>query len=241
MLTMLVTLYNTCGGVIFLTREGTDLLAAEVVKLFGDRFLDMISHKTGLPIRLFLFIETSLMFEADISWGALIVPSKTEENQAGIQADFCVDIDGDISPIKQKQGKTLSLNKHANEGETGAADGNQILGRQGAPSTGQDEQPPPEDDSRANGKDADHEVDYSAYQTLDWTNNKEEWEKYVNIKKVETNEILTSCDMLQPQLPMTVTPERDQLQYMFQSVNDMERVLATCRTDRNRGGFAICL
>ncbi len=45
--------------------------------------------------------------------------------------------------------------------------------------------------------------------------------------------------MLKPQLPMTLTPEREQLQYMFQSESDMNHVLATCNTDRNVPAFAI--
>ncbi len=93
--------------------------------------------------------------------------------------------------------------------------------------------------SRADSLDTSHTVNYSFFNKLDWSENKRDWQKYVKIKDVEITDILTSCAMLQPQLPMNVTPSRDQLQYMFQSVGDMERVLATCTKDSDVRGFAI--
>ncbi len=98
---MLATLYNACGGVIYLTREGTELVAAHRVELFRDRLFDMIGHKPGFPSHLFSLIQISLSFETQTSWGAILLPSTTEEHQAVLQAHFCLDIDCNINPVEK--------------------------------------------------------------------------------------------------------------------------------------------
>ena len=237
-LAMVATLYDSCGGVIYLTKEGAEVVDEHTVKLFKDRFLAMISHKTELSTTLFSFIEVSALFETQKSWGALIVPSTAERTQS----DYYVDIHGDINPVKGIQMTSLSkkplLSQHATVPQTGAG-ATCHQENHASSSSGHGEQQAPKDVCHTDGIDEVPSVDYSSYKTLDWTKNKKDWEKYVNIKKIEINEILTSCDMLQPHLPMTVTPERTQLQYMFQSESDMERVLSTCRTDEGVPGFAI--
>ncbi len=249
LLAMLATLYNTCGGVIYLTMECSKSVGAEKIKQFKKRFLVMIKHNTGLPKHLFSFIETALLFERQRSWGALIVPCTTEGPLAGLQTDYCMNIDGDISPVQQTQDHIPDKRSSQNQqeftlGETGTSarhhGGQSVSSSGGTPSSGQIEQPPTTDVSGATSPDSADKVDYSSYQTLDWTSNKKDWEKDLTVKEhQEIDEILASCNMLKPQLPMTVTPEREQLQYMFQSENDMNHVLATCNTGRNVRGFVI--
>ncbi len=226
------TLYNACGGVIYLTRQGNDPVPKQKIDLFGTRFLQMVSHRTGISRDLFSFIEFTQTFDTERSWGSLVLLSRAA-HQASIQVEFSLAIDGDIYPVEQTESQNTdtqtTLQQRINFNETSAAARHQG-GLQSASSS---------QDAGYHGAKAIHKVNYSSYPTLNWAKNKYGWEKFVNVKEVNTSEILTSCSMLQPKSPMVVTPDRHQLQYMFQSASDMERVLATCETETNVGGFAI--
>ncbi len=246
---ILTALYNTCGGVIYLTRYGPEFVNTRVVQMCKKRLLDMISHKTGLSSDLFSVVEISLSFETQTSWGALIVPPTTTSNLVSIEPGFWVDIDGDIQTTGQTakqnaekpKGVPSPLQQKVNTRDTGSTANNQEeeTGVSSYMNSLPHEQPTSDDISAADSNDTANAVNYSSFHKLDWTNNKRDWEKYVTIKDVETNEILTSCDMLQPAVPMTVTPKRNQLQYMFHSEDDMNRVLDICKPEGNVPGFAL--
>ncbi len=57
-------------------------------------------------------------------------------------------------------------------------------------------QNPAEDISDADSGDAAFRVDYSAIKRMDWSTNKHNWKRYVNIKEIDNEDLLTSCDML---------------------------------------------
>ncbi len=349
-LVMLDTLYRTCGGVIFLTTEGKNMVHTELVRLFGVRFIDMIEKRTGLPLKLFSFIELSFKFESQTSWGALIVPSTDKRDPIGTHAGFCVGIDGDIQSLNEQISAEdgSAAVSHPTESQrfpcsskpdmsppedvhkTGDSNSDTVPDASSNPSDTDKSLPedvPETDDSdschpltkaerfcrkfgnffhhyltlcveyfvrnyvsrvqkhslpkkdtnnvmdvqkhslpkkdtnnvmvpdaSSNPSDADKSLlevvpktddsdtnnvmDYSSYTKLDWTNNKKDWKKHVITKDVETQAILTSCDMLKPAVPMRVTPKRDHLQYMFPCDGDMERVLAACEI-HNVQQFAI--
>ncbi len=268
---LLVILYNTCGGVIYLTTEGSKSVDRPIFEGFEKIFFDMIKKKTGLSKHLFSFEKISLTFETQTSWGVLILPSTTEGNQTDTLPYFRLDIDGNLHPENfhhemRSANKNSSINQHANMYKTAdhqerpranvlgqgeqpppgddsgpdsmdSADEGETLdgssNRKATPSSGQTEETPPADIPRVGNTDIVNVVDYSSYQKLDWTSHKKDWKTYMNV------DMLTKCDMLQPQSPMAITPERDQLQYMFQSRSDMDRVLDTCTVNKNVCGFAI--
>ena len=256
-LAMLDTLYYTCGGLIFLTREDEEIVDTELVQLFGKRLLDMVETLKGLPGHLFSFIELTCKFDSQTSWGALIVPFTAKGHQTGTPARFRVELDGDIQSITRGNYPSTISSLNQISAENGSAAVSHQSDNQGIPRSSNPHTSPPEyvpeiedsntdsvPDVSSNQSEADADVhksddgdtnnmmDYSSYQKLDWTNNKKDWKKNVITKDVETQEILISCDMLQPAVPMTVTPKREHLQYMFQSDGDMERVLDTCQTDK---------
>ncbi len=270
MLAMLTTMYNSCGGVIYLTKEDEKVVKEETFQLFKERVFRMIIKKAGLSSGdLFSFTEVYLKFKSQASWAAVILSSAAKGDQCSVQADFRLDADGEIHPIKQKKDQvaTLSPTQQISAGGAGASAGHHQkrpsvpLPRQAdaslpddVPAIGdsetenmtldsssqdQTEESLSEDVPATESSDTHSVVAYSSFQRLDWTNNKKDWQKYVKTKEVETNEILTTCNMLQPAVPMTVTPEKNHLQYMFQSVSDMERVLATCQIDSSIPQFAI--
>ncbi len=78
-------------------------------------------------------------------------------------------------------------------------------------------------------------VDLCSYQRLDWSENKKDWESSVKMKAKDTD--FTDMTMFKPSQPMHVTPNRDALQYLFNSREQMEQTLSKVETEEP--GFAI--
>ncbi len=85
--------------------------------------------------------------------------------------------------------------------------------------------------------DAGPQVDFSSCQRLDWTENKKDWQKYLQIKEVKTHDIVQSCPMWKPALPMKTTPCEDFIKYLFESEKDMKETMSTVAT--NEPGCAV--
>ncbi len=73
-------------------------------------------------------------------------------------------------------------------------------------------------------------VDFSSCQRLDWTDNTKDWQKYVNIKELKTDDIAMSCPMWEPTKPMKITPDEASILYLFQSEKNMKEALSTVAT-----------
>ncbi len=215
----------------------------------------MIAGESRLSIHVLELVQIYLNFGTERSWGALVLPGSDRCFQAGMHMDIhgnIKDYDGQVRsrditndsehvwlakrrpPLSVEIPSTLSQEtKDGKTSETFRFHHNKPYEPINI------DHDAPENILQADGGDSKPPVDYSEYQKLDWTNNKENWQKYVKIKQIETDELLTSCDMLQPAVPMRVTPGRDQLQYMFKSQDDMEHILATCAMNENVPAFAI--
>ncbi len=74
------------------------------------------------------------------------------------------------------------------------------------------------------------QVDFSSCKRLDWTENTKDWQKYVNIKDVKADDIVSSCPMWKPTRPMKITPDRDALKYLFVSEEYLDETLSTVTT-----------
>ncbi len=79
-------------------------------------------------------------------------------------------------------------------------------------------------------------VDFSSCTKLDWTENTKDWQKYVNTKEVKIDDIVRSCPMWTPTQPMTITPDRESIRYLFESETNMEKTLWEVTT--KEPGFA---
>ncbi len=79
--------------------------------------------------------------------------------------------------------------------------------------------------------------DFSSYGSLHWSDNKKDWEKYVNVKPPKTEDIVSACSMLKPTQPMHFTPDIESMQYMFNSANDMEEIISKVTSEEP--GFGI--
>ncbi len=82
-------------------------------------------------------------------------------------------------------------------------------------------------------------LDFSSCQRLDWTDNKKDWQKYVNIKELQTDDIVASCPILRQTQPMRITPVEESIRYLFQSENDMQNILSTVAT-KEPGCAVVC-
>ncbi len=82
-------------------------------------------------------------------------------------------------------------------------------------------------------------VDFSSCQKLDWSENTRDWEKYVKIKNVKTDDIVSSCPMWKPEYPMNFTPDKGSLMYLFDSVKDLEETLSAVTT-KDPGCAVVC-
>ena len=80
-------------------------------------------------------------------------------------------------------------------------------------------------------------ANFSSCQRLDWTENTKDWQKYVKIKEVKIDDIVGSCPMWSPTHPMTITPDRESIRYLFESEKNMEETLWEVTT--KEPGFAI--
>ena len=245
---MLATLYNTCGGVIYLTREGSESVdTKKVIKVFEERFINMIKQKFKLLEPPFSFIEISLTFDMQASWAALILRSTTKGNHDKIPADYHLDIYGKLlhSPYQE-----LHKKKHVNVEETDADPDH--LDRTSQPtleddsgadnmdgSPGLTEEPLPGDNPSAGNTD---NVDFSSCKSLDFPKNKKNWRENLDTKeKKAIRDIIANIHMLQPNEQMVFTPDLDQLQCWFDSRTDMDYVIDRCKTDEHMSGFAIAI
>ncbi len=80
-------------------------------------------------------------------------------------------------------------------------------------------------------------VDFSSCPRLDWIESRKDWQKYVETKDVKTGDIVMSCSLWKPTQPMNITPDRDSLRYLFDSEDNMDKILSAVTTEDP--GFAV--
>ncbi len=81
--------------------------------------------------------------------------------------------------------------------------------------------------------------DFSSCQRLSWPEHEKDWQKYVNIKEVKSDDIVESCCMWKPTQPMNITSDRDSLRYLFESERDMQETFRSVTT-KEPGCAVVC-
>ncbi len=72
---------------------------------------------------------------------------------------------------------------------------------------------------------------------LNWDQNKRNWQNILRKPEVSTDEFISSCDLLEPQMPMQFMPDKESLRYLFPSDSKFYQMLHTIAT--RTPGFAI--
>ncbi len=80
-------------------------------------------------------------------------------------------------------------------------------------------------------------ADFSTFHELNWDQNKKNWQENLKETKQSSEEVIASCDIWEPRLPMQMTPDRDSLKHLFPS--DGEWMETMLKLETQTPGFAI--
>ncbi len=246
-LVIVATLSTTCGGVIYMA--GGDLVetvSRDTFETFRDRLLHLIQDRNGEVVNrdMIEIIQTPGNMDA---WGVILLRNSghkgrirlTEESQP---VEFVMDMTGSVQvgaavrsvQAERKDESGTRVDSHAMEDESTT---------HGKPET--DDTPVASPSHNPNtavefvdNRDSDDHVVFSSYDKLDWTLHKRDWESYVRLKQPSTAaDVIESCGLWQPSLPMRVSPTPNELRYIFRS--DSATSLVMSKVDTGNSGFAI--
>ncbi len=269
LLAMLVSLSNTCGGIVYLTANPIMKVTKGTFNAFHNRLLELTCRETKLPQQL---MEVRQL-ENHKFWGCVIVEKfqhklnycllQPTKNSTMTCSEYWTDILGFIhaqGAISEENNDLIAKGNHAAATEIQGAAAEihastaEIHGAAAeileAPSPydypnkedvvvqGFTQEGTPGHDYSGDNNDIPEEVvNYSMYSKLDWSNNKKDWKNYVETKYQSVDDIIKSCDVWKPAVPMRVTPDLDMLDEMFGSEAQCDEILS--RTATEEPGFAI--
>ncbi len=262
LLAILVSLSNTCGGIVYLTANSGMELTTDTFNVFHNRLIELVYCETKLPKEL-MEVRT---FKNLKFWGCVIVeksqhkfnycPLQPTTNSTMARFEYWSDILGFIhaqGAVSEEYNEpvTKCTNRAAAEIPgvgaeipRAAAEILEAPARDDYPTKENDaaqcstvNSPIGNDDSGDTPDSPEEIVNYSMYSKLDWSNNKRDWEKYVKTKHLPIDEIIKSCPMWEPATPMRVTPDLGALKEMFGSEAQRDEILSRIATEGP--GFAI--
>ncbi len=257
LLTLVTTLCNTCGGVIFLTTDDPEEhVTMEVTERFQSRITELVIKNTGIQERKINFTKVPFCIDGQIPWTAIHLKRSdmTTCLNYGIDSNLHevrTDLNGFIKTEKTeksehshvKQNPSARVSSHAvpdageHVEETTKCDHYGLH----ASAERRSSAPEPKDwvTSPSSNDDTNIPVDFSIFNKLEWSKNKKDWESYVHGETPTIETIVNSCSLWKPTTPMTVTPDRKILEYWFASAEDMEKTLSEVAT-RELGFAVIC-
>ncbi len=227
-LTILLTaLSNTCGGMVQLSIPERTMPGEREFSSFKSRLCSL----PGIHQNLLAISQTG----DDTSSWAIIAAKKCQEtlfcNVDNSDVKLWIDINGQLlqeecSPREERQ-KGLQ-----NPGE----------------SSGEEQKRDPEQKSEIADVDGSPKqstevtvetapADFSTFNQLNWDENKKNWQDSLITAKQSTKDIIDSCDIWEPRLPMQMTPDRDSLKRLFQSDAECRETISKLET--KAPGFAI--
>ncbi len=258
LLALLTLLRGGCGGVIYFLGDDEHTVTQESVELYKERLKTLADKKLECFPSSVNLVQMSLLLGMQRTWAALLlkksyaIPRYPSAMVEGIwkPINFDIDMHGLIRsksisethsrdaeeiqiPLKgpsKRRIDTALLPMHINDDdapqtdaveETSSASGVQVPNIKSTDLLGSTT------------------VDFSSCHKLDWSENKKDWEKYIKIKVVETNDIVASCPMWKPEHPMKITPDKGSLMYLFKSEEDMEETLFAVTT-KGPGCAVVC-
>ncbi len=255
LLAAVAALCNGCGGIIYLVGEDVERLPKDTFKRFEQRSTALITRTFEISSLVGNFVQVSLSSGEKKIWAAVLLKksrSKLQYPTAGEwQHTLCkTDLWGSVSvettqPAHRQHREELATARlplpeqteedHSSLHTMGArAKGDSPTDKisSASPQYGSVSQP-----TDIYVESPNLEVDFSTYQRLAWSENKKDWQKYVKIKELTTDDMIRSCDMWKPAQPMRFTPDTASLRHFFQSEHDRDKTLSAVST--GEPGFAI--
>ncbi len=238
LLGIIVSLSNTCGGFVrFTFDQGMFDLTEERCDIFSSRLLELVQEKTNITSAKRLMRLTLYLDPVDGTWAILVVKKAQKRHQCGPVQLEC-DIHGDTHIHNQVPRDTGSDDPSIGTGQE------LLLHGSGPDAAHTAESPttltnPDTGGASTEGvfEPGDAPVVFSGYQKLNWTEHKKDWHRYVNVKEQTLDDIVKSCPVWQPTVPMHITPDRATLESMFKSKNELVATLS--KIDTGDSGFAI--
>ncbi len=258
LLALLPSLYHGCGGVVYLMADDIEHVTDEIFRVFKERLHELIGRNLGsLPLPTNM-IQLSLPLGAHSSWAALFM-----KKSPGATTYPPVETKGILKPIifemdmfGQMHTRSMSHTQSQDNRkiERTSVSPGQVTDRSALIAVSSSETtfyqiepqtlsasataplttvPGPSDDIAV------PHVDFSACQRLNWEDNTKDWQKYVMIKEVKTDDIVGSCPMWKPTQPMKTTPGKDSIRYLFESEKNMTQTMSTVAT-KEPGCAVVC-
>ncbi len=248
---MLVSLSNTCGGVVYLTGNPGIEVTKDKFDVFHQRLAQLVCSETKLPQEM---MEVRQL-ENHKAWGCIIVeksqhklshsPLHPTPSGTMVFCQYWNDILGFIharGAVSEDKKEPIVQGNQRSAAETLEAsipddlsfeddDAVESFIEGSIPEEGGSDGTP---DSPEH---AEENIDFSSYSKLDWSNNKRDWENYVKSKRHSLDDIIESCQLWKPASPMRVTPDVAMLHEVFGS--EAERSELFSRVATEEPGFAI--
>ncbi len=224
---MVTALGNTCGGVLFLAAPSGILREEIKFSKFQTRLQEMLPASAILLSPLSAFAEIP---EYDQFWAVLVVkkgqqflPYRLGRNSLQLWGD----INGRLHYIPHQQSIAETKGKPLNESSESAAPSarttqatRSLVGTETLDTV---ETYTP--------------VECSTLRELNWDQHKSNWKQTLKVLNHSTEEIVSSCSIWQPDMPMQLTPDKEVLAYFFLSESEMKQTLK--RIECKVPGFAI--
>ena len=245
LLALVSSLCRGCGGVVYLMADDAQTVTQENIKVYQERLYALIDKNIETPSLMTNMAQVSLLLGTHKSWAALFLKRSCDElKQTSLETGaiwkpltLAFDLSGQIytKPDSDSQSESYrDMGKPVVSAVPGAASpALSTYSQENNPFQTEPDIPsesgiiPLTAAGHSNGT-AIPKVNFSSCQSLDWaenTKNTKGWQKYVKIKEVKIDDIIESCPMLNPTQPMTITPDRESIRYLFESEKDMEETL----------------
>ncbi len=257
LIALLTSLRRGCGGVVYLVTDDTETVTQEIFQTYKERLYELIDKNVESFALSTKIIQLCSELDTYRSWASLLIKmsysalkySLVESKGIWIPITFEMDIFGKMHtrPMSdiQSQGnmeieKSLVSTGHETESPTLLPTYSQenIPHQTNAETSSLSAtepltEPMPRDDIAV------HQMDFSSIQRLNWSENKKDWQKFVKIKKVKTDDIAVQCPMWQPTQPMKTTPEKQSVRYLFGSEKSLEETISAVAT-KEPGCAVVC-
>ncbi len=240
---LVTSLCQSCGGVIFFTTaDDPDSITTEVIERFQSRLAGLLEKTENLPQNKINFLQVPLCLRGQGVWAAVhlkrskpTLPSDSWGYSKLVHMDLhgLVQIEETSNQQDHVEPSSAPRVTLAMTDDTDEIDGNGLAADTSLshPENKSSKLPSSSDDA------TNLPVDFFFLNKLDWSKNKNDWERYIHGKTPTIDTIVNACSLWKPTTPMTVTPDRATLQSWFASAKDLDETLLA--VDTKEPGFAI--